>query len=277
LRGGKVAHKKHRKNSISFDNFKSNVQAPVNVDWRTKGIITAVKDQGSCGSCWSFGSAETLESYWALVTGNLTVLSEQQILDCTPNPNDCGGSGGCEGGTVEIAYAQIEKMGGLSSEASYPYVSGSGSNQACQQSQISPVAKISSYVNLPSNQLNPVLNYLIYKGPLAISVDAGSWQGYGGGVFDGCDQSNPDLDHVVQLVGAGTDPQYGDYWLVRNSWSADWGEDGYIRLRRTSTPRCGIDTSPGDGDGCNGGPSTVKVCGTCGILYDTLYPVVSTN
>jgi len=154
-------------------------------------------------------------------------------------------------------------------------VSGDGSNQACQQSQLDPVAKITGYVNLPSNQLAPVLNQIVKNGPMAISVDASSWQGYGGGVFDGCNQQSPDLDHAVQLVGAGTDPQYGDYWLVRNSWSADWGEDGYIRIRRTSTPRCGIDTTPGDGDGCNGGPSSVQVCGTCGILYDAVYPVVA--
>jgi len=202
-------------------------------------------------------------------------LSEQQILDCTPNPNDCGGTGGCGGGTVELAYAQIQKMGGLSTEADYPYISGGGDSQACQTATIQPVAKISGYVNLPTNKLAPILQHLSTKGPLAISVDAGSWSGYGGGVFDGCDQQNPDLDHVVQLVGAGNDPSIGDYWLVRNSWSSDWGENGYIRLRRTQELRCGVDTSPQDGDGCNGGPSTVTVCGTCGILYDALYPTVS--
>jgi len=96
---------------------------PVSVDWRQQGIISAVKDQGECGSCWTFGAAETVESYWAQVTGQLTDLSEQQILDCTPNPNDCGGTGGCGGGTAELAYAQIMQSGGLSSEWTYPYQS----------------------------------------------------------------------------------------------------------------------------------------------------------
>jgi len=96
---------------------------PNTFDWRQKGIITAVKDQGGCGSCWSFGTAESVESYYALATGQLTDLSEQNILDCTPNPNDCGGNGGCGGGTPELAYAQIIKNGGLATEWTYPYIS----------------------------------------------------------------------------------------------------------------------------------------------------------
>jgi len=271
LRGGKMAHKSRKMlDNLNVNNTVPN--APINIDWRTKGVITAVKDQGMCGSCWSFATAETLESYWALAKKPLVVLSEQQILDCTPNPNDCGGTGGCEGGTVELAYARIIVMGGLSLESVYPY---QGVDESCDMSEVQPVAKLSSYVNLPSNKEFPMLNQLVNNGPIAISVDASSWSSYGGGVYDGCDQTNPDLDHAVQLVGAGTDPQYGDYWLVRNSWGESWGEDGYIRLRRTSQLRCGTDTSPQDGDGCNGGPSQVTVCGTCGILYDGVYPVVS--
>jgi len=162
-------------------------------------------------------------------------------------------------------------MGGLSTEADYPY---QGEDESCINSQVIPLAKISGYVNLPSNVLLPMLNHLVNNGPMAISVDASAWSFYGGGVFDGCDQSSPDLDHAVQLVGAGNDPQYGDYWFVRNSWGEDWGENGYIRLRRTQELRCGIDTSPQDGDGCNGGPPNVTVCGTCGILYDGVYPTV---
>jgi len=270
LRGLKIVPREHRRFEEVVANY-TEITAPVNIDWRTKGVITDVKNQGSCGSCWSFGTAETLESYWALAGNNLTVLSEQQILDCTPNPNGCGGTGGCEGGTVELAYARIQVMGGLSTEDDYPY---QGEDESCINSQVIPLAKISGYVNLPSNVLMPMLNHLVNNGPMAISVDASAWSFYGGGVFDGCDQSSPDLDHAVQLVGAGTDPSYGDYWLVRNSWGEDWGENGYIRLKRTQELRCGIDTSPQDGDGCNGGPPNITVCGTCGILYDGVYPTV---
>jgi len=245
---------------------------PDSVDWRQKGVVTDVKNQGSCGSCWSFGTAETIESFWAIKTSNLIVLSEQQILDCTPNPDGCGGTGGCEGGTSELAYAQIVKMGGLSTEASYPYA---GVDEPCNNSAVHPVAKITGYVDLPSNEYAPVMNAVATLGPLAIAVDASSWSDYYGGVFDGCNNVNPDIDHLVQLVGYGTDPTAGTFWLVRNSWGSDWGEDGYIRLlRHTSNNPCGIDTSPQDGLGCNGGPPNVTVCGNCGILYDVTYPTL---
>jgi len=250
-------------------------QLPTTVDWRTKGVVSAVKDQGQCGSCWTFGSAETVESFFAIATGQLPVLSEQQILDCTPNPNECGGTGGCGGGTPELAYAQIIASGGLSSEWTYPYVSYGGQNfNTCRQ--ITPVVQLSSYVVLPSNQYAPVMSAIANMGPLAINVDASAWSSYETGVFDGCNQTHPDIDHVVQLVGYGTDPNDGDYWIVRNSWSPAWGEAGYIRLKRhsTNTP-CGTDLQPQDGTGCKGGPAQVTVCGTCAILYDVSYPIVN--
>jgi len=250
---------------------------PQTVDWRSTGIITAVKDQGQCGSCWTFGSTETIESYWANQTkGQLADLSEQQILDCTPNPDDCGGTGGCGGGTPELAYAQIIKSGGLASEWTYPYTSYFGSAFSCQSK--SKVAMLKGYTKLPSNEYEPIVNHLATVGPLAINVDASSWSAYESGVFNGCNQVNPDIDHVVQLVGYGTDTKLNmDYWLVRNSWSPSWGEDGYVRLYRTSSKRCGWDTRPQDGTGCNGGPTEVNVCGTCGLWYDTSYPVVSVS
>jgi len=247
---------------------------PEQIDWRDHGVITDVKDQGRCGSCWTFATAEQTESEYALATKRLHVLSEQQILDCTPNPQHCGGTGGCGGGTAELAWARIKEMGGLNSEWTYPYQSYFGAAYSCHFGQGKPVVKVSSFVNLPTNELDPILNYVGTKGPLAISVDASTWSAYETGVFNGCNQTSPDIDHAVQLVGYGKDPVLGDYWLVRNSWSPSWGEAGYIRLKRTSDIQCGIDTTPSDGDGCDGGPPTVKVCGTCGILYDGVYPVV---
>lgn len=247
---------------------------PVSVDWRTQGIISAVKDQGNCGSCWSFATAETIESYWALSKGQLWDLSEQQILDCTINPQNCGGDGGCAGGTPAVAMTTMMKFGGgLSSEWTYPYLSHSGQNSPKCLNTTKTAVTISNYVSLPSNQYMPLLTALATVGPIAISVDASAWQFYSTGVFNGCNQTNPDIDHAVQLVGYGTEAG-GDYWLVRNSWTPAWGEDGYIKLFRTSTVQCGTDLSPGDGSGCDGGPATVTVCGTCGILYDNVYPVI---
>eukprot|EP01125_Pyxidicula_operculata_P003741 TRINITY_DN149_c0_g3_i1.p2 TRINITY_DN149_c0_g3~~TRINITY_DN149_c0_g3_i1.p2 ORF type:complete len:370 (-),score=85.08 TRINITY_DN149_c0_g3_i1:51-1160(-) len=259
----------------TFSNEDASKYEGLNFDWRLRGIVTAVKDQGRCGSCWSFATAETLESHWAMATGQLTDLSEQQVLDCTPNPNDCGGTGGCEGGTAELGFAQIQQLGGLSTQWTYPYQSYFGSNFECRlSSNTPPLATVTGYINLPSNQYSPVLVAIANIGPLAINVDASAWRSYESGVFNGCNQTNPDINHVVQLVGYGTDP-LGDYWLVRNSWGPVYGEGGYIRLLRESTPSCGVDLNPSDGVGCNGGPKQVVVCGTCGILYDVVYPNVT--
>jgi len=247
------------------------------VDWRNQSIITAVKDQGACGSCWTFGTTETIESFYALAhgVGNLTVLSEQEILDCTPNPNDCGGTGGCGGGTPELAMAQLIHLGGQTSEKLYPYKSGGGQDFKCHFSNqtTAPVAVLKSFVVLPSNQYMPILTAVATLGPMTVNVDASAWMSYEVGVFNGCNQKNPDIDHVVQLVGYGVDGS-DLYWLVRNSWGAGWGEGGYIKLYRSSTPDCGVDKNPQDGTGCNGGPPTVTVCGTCGIWYDVSYPTM---
>jgi len=250
---------------------------PDHVDWREKSVVSPVKDQGQCGSCWTFATAETVESHYAIKTGQLAVLSEQQILDCTPNPNQCGGTGGCAGGTAELAMARIIEMGGLSSEWTYPYRSYWGENfSQCNfsRSRTPPAAKISNFVKLPSNEHYPLLAAIATQGPIAISVDASSWSSYESGVYNGCNQTNPGIDHAVQLVGFGKDPQHGDYWLVRNSWSPVWGESGYIRLRMSSSLECGTDLNPSDGTGCKGGPPTQRVCGTCGILFDNSYPIV---
>jgi len=162
-------------------------------------------------------------------------------------------------------------MGGLTQEKDYPYISGSGANYPCDMKKFKPAVKVANYYDLPSNVAGPTLQYVGTNGPLAINVDASSWSGYESGVFDGCNNDSPDLNHIVQMVGFGTDSSLGDYWLVRNSWGVNYGEDGYIRVKRYATPPCGVDTTPGDGDGCNGGPANVTVCGNCGILYDNAY------
>jgi len=107
-------------------------------------------------------------------------------------------------------------------------------------------------------------------------VDASAWSAYESGVFGGCNMNDPDIDHVVQLVGYGEDPQLGTYWLIKNSWTPAWGENGYIRIKRAvDKSPCGTDTNPQDGTGCDGGPASVLVCGECGILYDVSYPNIA--
>merc|ERR1712108_81816 len=121
---------------------------------------------------------------------------------------------------------------------------------------------------LPSNEKQPLLNAVSGQGPLAVSVDASAWGSYEEGIFDGCNNVNPDINHAVQLVGYGTDENSGEnFWLVRNSWGPSWGENGYIRLKMYDSPPCGVDLYPQDGTACDGGPANVTVCGNCGILY----------
>jgi cathepsin L len=259
----------------------ANTVYPHSIDWRREDVVTAVKDQGFCGSCWTFASTETIESRWAILTGNLPVLSEQMILNCVPNPTKCGGTGGCQGGTAELAFDTLAKSyGGIASEWTFPYTSYHSADFPCAfdpSPKGTPIfANVTGFTKLGSNAYAPLMD-AIQTGPVAISVEAILWKNYESGIFDGCNQTNPDIDHAVQLVGYGTDSSLGgDYWLVRNSWSPVWGEQGYIRVRRTNfeESRCGVDLSPQDGSGCPDGPPTVNVCGTCGILFDNVIPTL---
>lgn len=251
--------------------------APTSLDWRMKeNVISPVKDQGQCGSCWTFATAATVESWSAIKTGQLQELSEQQIASCSPNPKDCGGTGGCEGGTAQVGFAGIQTAGGVASEWTYPYTSYMGTDSKCAATGIKKVVQLSGFKNVATNSYADLMSTL-QDGPVAISVAAMSWSSYESGVYNGCNATSPDIDHAVQVVGYGTDATTGqDYWIVRNSWSPSWGEDGYIRLlRQGANAKCGMDTRPMDGDGCKGGPTQVKVCGTCGILYDNAVPTIA--
>jgi cathepsin L len=250
---------------------------PDNLDWRDEGIVTTVKDQGRCGSCWSFASAETLESHIAKQTGILQVLSEQNILDCTPNPKKCGGTGGCEGGTAELAYGRMVETGGLTTEWIYPYLSHNGTDfKHCQFDPKTSVVQVTGYQKLPTNKYQPLLQAVVSEGPIAVSVDASSWKNYESGIYNGCNQTNPDIDHAVVLVGYGVDDKNNQYWTIRNSWTPHWGELGFIRLFRDDKQEslCGEDLNPADGFGCAGGPSKMTICGTCGVLSDSVYPTI---
>jgi cathepsin L len=233
---------------------------------------------GQCGSCWSFAASEAIESHWALATGELNVLSEQHILSCTVNPLNCGGTGGCGGGTAELAFSSMATTG-IASEWKYPYLSWYGNNSACRysSSKVGAVAQLNGYRTLPSNEYLPLFRAVTYLGPIAISVDASNWHLYEDGVYDGCDTANPDINHGVLLVGYGETKDGVNYWIIRNSWTPLFGEDGYIRVLRDDPPACGTDTAPKDGTACDGGPATVEVCGMCGVLFDSSYPIVRTQ
>eukprot|EP00601_Ochromonadales_sp_CCMP2298_P001383 CAMPEP_0173184984 /NCGR_PEP_ID=MMETSP1141-20130122/9284_1 /TAXON_ID=483371 /ORGANISM="non described non described, Strain CCMP2298" /LENGTH=373 /DNA_ID=CAMNT_0014108425 /DNA_START=38 /DNA_END=1159 /DNA_ORIENTATION=- len=262
--------------SLDFQ-VKSAEELPASVDWREKGIVSAVKDQGHCGSCWAFAATATIESYVALNSGLLFDLSTQQMAMCAPNPDKCGGTGGCEGSTAELAFEYLSGSRGMYEEYQYSYTSYYGVDEDCKRfpGETSPVATINGFVKLPDNNATAVLSAVAKVGPLSINVDASTWHSYESGVFDGCNQASPDVNHVVVMVGYGEEAG-GKYWLVRNSWSPTWGEKGYIKLLRADSAEqeaCGSDVTPTDGVECEADPTPVKVCGTCGAIYDSSYPL----
>lgn len=198
----------------------------------------------------------------------METLSPQQIVSCAPNPDHCGGSGGCEGSTQPLAFNYTETAG-ITTEASYPY---KGRTGTCRTSKITPVGYNDGYVELPMNDYNALMDAVANQGPIAISIAAGGlrFQFYGGGILKDCGDFV--MDHAVQLVGYGTESGQ-DYWLVRNSWG-NWGENGYIRLARygDGNEPCGEDKSPQDGDACAGDTAPRTYCGECGILSASSYP-----
>jgi len=253
---------------------------PKSVDWREKGIISPVKDQGYCGSCWAHSTIEQVESYLALATGKLTTLSVQELVSCMPNVLGCGGSGGCQGGTNELGFNWIQLFG-LVSDSTIPYTS--GKTQIAGQCTLDVnnterIAFVRGYETLMHNDLKATLNHLANVGPLSIALDADAFHMYAGGIFDECPfDKNININHGVQLVGYGNDDASGQYyWIVRNSWSESFGERGYIRIKMDfgSEAQCGIDATPSMGIACKGdGFNKQKVCGRCGILFSPSYPI----
>jgi len=238
---------------------------PTRKDWREANVVTAVKDQGGCGSCWAFGSTEVMESHYAINTGELLTLAPQAYVNCAPNPTHCGGVGGCEGSIPELAFNTSAQIG-LPLESDLPYL---GTDAPCASYKAAVIN--GGYTKLPENDADALETALASIGPIAVNV-AANWGRYGGGIYSGgCSTAdNCDLDHIVAAVGY--DKSGEGYWLVRNSWGASWGEGGYIRLSKANDVVTYLDTSPADGVGCEPFPQTQSPMGESGILFDTSYP-----
>jgi len=209
----------------------NDVEAPLaTLDWRTKGAVTPVKNQQQCGSCWAFSTTGSTEGAHAIKTGKLVSLSEQQLVDCS----SAEGNNGCNGGLMDQGFEFIIKNKGITTESGYPYTARDGS---CRKSQ--PVAAtISKYTNVQQGS-ESALMAAVNIGPVSIAIEADQqcFQFYSGGILSdpSCGQQ---LDHGVLLVGYGTDAGK-DFWIVKNSWGASWGEQGYIRLIRGKN-ECGL-------------------------------------
>jgi len=231
-----------------FQPIKANLGArdvPASVDWRNKNAVTPVKNQGQCGSCWAFSTTGSIEGAWAIKTGNLVSVSEQQLVDCSGSQGDQG----CNGGLMDNAFQYVISNGGICAEDAYPYTAQDGT---CQTT-CSSVVNISSFVDVTPGDEN-ALAAAVAQGPVSVAIEADQavFQFYSSGIVeDGgpLGSCGTNLDHGVLAVGYGTDSATNkNYWIVKNSWGASWGDKGYVKIFR----------------GAN----------TCGIAADPSYPVV---
>lgn len=206
--------------------------APPEWDWRKKGAVTEVKDQGMCGSCWAFSVTGNVEGQWFLNRGTLLSLSEQELLDCDKMDK------ACMGGLPSNAYTAIKNLGGLETEDDYGY---QGHVQACNFSTQMAKVYINDSVELSRDE-NKIAAWLAQKGPISVAINAFGMQFYRHGIAHPfrplC--SPWFIDHAVLLVGYGNRSNI-PYWAIKNSWGKDWGEEGYYYLYRGSGA-CGVNT-----------------------------------
>ena len=233
-----------------FSNKLIDTIIPHSVDWREQGVVTNVKNQGECGSCWSFSSTGAIEGINAINFRRLHNASEQQLMDCSTEE----GNQGCEGGMMDNAFKYVINNNGLCSEEDYPY---QGEQGSCQENQCNNVVNISDYSDIEQNNEH-ILMRAVSQQPISVAIQANvsSFKFYRSGVYQD-PQCGDQLDHGVLIVGYGTDRFQGlDYWIVKNSWGPEWGDNGYIKILRN------YDQSES---------------GMCGIASQPSFPIVNTN
>ncbi|XP_014488049.1 PREDICTED: uncharacterized protein LOC106751610 [Dinoponera quadriceps] len=229
----------HAENNIPLPQAEiPDVELPASFDWREKGVVTPVKNQGACGSCWAFSVTGNVEGQYAIKHSQLLSLSEQELVDCDDLDE------GCNGGLPDNAYRAIEKLGGLELESDYPY---EAEDEKCHFKRNMAKVQLASAVNITSNETQ-MAQWLVANGPISIGINANAMQFYIGGVSHPfkflCNPKN--LDHGVLIVGYGTSnfPLFHKklpYWIVKNSWGERWGEQGYYRVYR-GDGTCGLNT-----------------------------------
>lgn len=221
------SHPHHKPSSIETPRL-----TPVSVDWRTLGAVTPVKDQGMCGSCWAFSATGAIEGANAIATGSLVSVSEEELVTCSSES-------GCDGGLMDEAFEWVIENGGIATEESYPYESYSGSSAACNTNleEEDKTVTIDGFADVAPYSEAALLE-AVSKQPVSVAIEASAWdlQLYVEGVYNGTCSSDPyDINHGVLLVGYGTENGV-DYWIVKNSWGASWGDVGFIRMIRNGSP-----------------------------------------
>ncbi|XP_008329715.1 cathepsin S-like [Cynoglossus semilaevis] len=214
-------------------NYSKISSLPSTMDWRKKGLVTEVKMQGSCGSCWAFSAVGALEGQLKKSTGVLMSLSPQNLVDCSKR----FGNQGCNGGFMTNAFLYVIKNPGIDSEAAYPYT---GKPGKCMYDPQHRAANCSSYVLLPEGDEDALKDALVKIGPISVAIDASrsKFAFYRHGVYTDRKCSD-NVNHGVLAVGYGNE-RGRDYWLVKNSWGKHYGEDGYIKMARNKHNQCGI-------------------------------------
>jgi len=219
---------------------------PDEIDWVAAGAVSPVRNQGTCGSCWSFSAVEALEGAKFIMDGELAVLSEQMLMDCASKNH------GCDGGTMTVAFYYVKHSDGLCTEEAYPYEEKTEGNCRASRCARVPDTKVAAVGVVTRSEEG--LRSVLAQQPVSVGIQSylPEFQLYSSGVFDfaGCGAK---IDHGVLAVGYGHDADLdADYWTIKNSWGPNWGESGYIRLARESD----------------------SVLGTCGIYKQASYPVL---
>ncbi|XP_046912645.2 cathepsin L [Dermatophagoides farinae] len=239
MNGYKYDPSRQTKNGASLFLSPHNIQVPSEVDWRKHNLVTPVKNQGHCGSCWSFSATGSLEGQHARKSGHLVSLSEQNLVDCSAKY----GNNGCNGGLMDYAFQYIESNHGIDTEKSYPY---EGKVGKCRYTQRAVGATDTGFMDVPQGDEQKLKEAVATVGPVSVAIDASqpTFQFYDGGVYDEPECSSTELDHGVLVVGYGVDEQSGqEYWLVKNSWGIGWGLNGFIKMARNKNNQCGIATA----------------------------------
>ena len=232
------------KSCSSIEKNYGRMRQPASLDWRNKSVITPVKNQGTCGSCWSFSATGALESVWAIYSGSLESFSEQQLIDCSTSY----GNNACQGGEMTAAFEYVIDNG-ICLENDIPYL---GKKLNCPEHKCNTIPHFSSCSLLDKGNQQQMMRYVQFN-PLSVGIQADQplFQFYKSGVITSPD-CGTNVDHGVLIVGYGTEDGH-DYWLIKNSWGPDWGDKGYVKIGRSDSN---------------------NDIGICGIASEVSFPVV---